>query len=145
MRFGLPDPVLAMPAWEQLPDVWMSHDDPSESVMMQVPGAGPFVRCLLPVHLTGGFTITFGVWLSVHPDDLQDAFRVWWKPEYRDLILEGVLANALPVWGLLGSPAQARVVDDDETPYITDSPDDALSRVLREQWTHDEILAALPR
>jgi hypothetical protein len=49
------------------------------------------------------------------------------------------------VWGLLGSPAQARVVDDDETPYITDSPDDALSRVLREQWTHDEILAALPR
>ncbi len=66
--------------------------------MMQVPDAGPFVRCLLPVHLTGGFTLTFGVWLAVHPDDLQHAFRVWWEPEYRELELDALLANRLPVW-----------------------------------------------
>lgn len=143
MRFRLPDPVAATPGWERLPGVWLSHDDPNESIMMQVPEAGPFIRCLLPVRLSGGFTVTFGVWLSVPPEDLQHAFRVWWEPEYRDLVLDGMLANALPVWGLFGSPARARVVHDDETPYIVESSQQDLSRVLNEQWPHDELLAAL--
>lgn len=144
MRFRLPDPIAATPGWESLPDVWLSHGDPNDSVMMQVPDAGPFIRCLLPVHLTGGFTVTFGVWLSVPPQELQHAFRVWWKPAYRDLLLDGVLANALPVWGLFGSPARARVLDEEETPYIVESWHGGLSRVLTEQWPHDELLAALP-
>jgi len=30
--------------------------------MMQVPGLGAFVGGLLPVRLTGGHTVTYGVW-----------------------------------------------------------------------------------
>jgi hypothetical protein len=112
--------------------------------MMQVPTVGAFVRCLLPVGLTGGFAVTFGVWVSVHPDDLQRAFDVWWEPEYRDLTLDGRLANELPVWGLLGAPVHARVRDEGETPYVVRSGDKGMARVLTEQWDHDRVLAALP-
>jgi hypothetical protein len=28
---------------------------------------GAFLRALLPVQLTGGYTVTFGVWVGVHP------------------------------------------------------------------------------
>lgn len=144
VRFRLPDPVAAIGA-QGLPDgSWMSHEDPTTSVMMQVPNVGPFVRCLLPVHLTGGYSVTFGVWLAVPPEDLQRAFRIWWEPEYRDLVLGGYLGNTLPVWQLLGAPATADVRDVNETPYVTGSSDGALLRVLSEEWPHEELLAALP-
>ena len=48
--------------------------------MMLVPNVGPFVRALPPFGLTGGYTVTFGVWVAVHPDDLQRAFAVWCEP-----------------------------------------------------------------
>lgn len=144
VRFRLPEPVVRSADREGTPGTWLSHGDPDRSVMMQVPLLGGFVRCLLPVQLTGGFTVTFGLWLSVHPDDLQRAFSVWWEPRYRDLALDGRLANELPVWGLLGVPAQARVQNEDETPYVHHSRDPSLARVLSEQWPHDEILATLP-
>jgi hypothetical protein len=63
--------------------------------MMQVPGLGAFVGALLPVRLTGGHTVTYGVWVSIDPRDLQRALAVWWQPEYAGLTLDGVLANAL--------------------------------------------------
>ena len=144
VRFRLPEPVHSMEHQERAPGVWMSHDDPNESVMMQVPNVGPFVRCLLPVHLTGGYTVTFGVWLAVHPDDLQRAFKTWWEPEYRDLALDGYLANKLPLWGLLASPARAEVRDENETPYIVQSSETELARVLTTQWPHEMVLASLP-
>jgi len=144
VRFRLPDPVLATDEQDRTPGVWMSDTDANAAVMIQVPNVGPFVRCLLPVRLTGGFTVTFGVWLAVHPDDLQRAFRVWWAPEYRELVLDGFLANKLPVWGLLGSKARAHVRDENQTPYIFQSPDPTLSQVLSDEWPHEEILAPLP-
>ena len=143
-RFRLPDPVLELPEREQTPGTWMSHSDANESVMMQVPDAGAFVRCLLPVRLDGGYTVTFGVWLSVHRDDLRAAFQAWWEPEYTDLVLEGRLGNALPVWGLLAAPATAFVLDPDATPYITSSPDVRLADVLARDWPHEDVLNALP-
>ena len=112
--------------------------------MMQIPGIGAFVRCLLPVHLTGGFTVTFGVWLAVDPADLQRAARTWFAPDYHDLVLDGWLANDLPVWGLGGTPAHASVRDPDQTPYVDGSSDTALSRVLSDEWEHDRLLSALP-
>jgi hypothetical protein len=144
VRFRLPDPVLDVPQREYTPGTWSSEADPSRAVLLQVPGVGAFVRCLLPVRLTGGHAITFGVWLGVHPDDLQRAAAVWWEPAYRDLVLEGRLANALPVWGLLAAPAEARVHDEDETPYVVGSPDPLLARVLSEAWPHEDVLAAVP-
>lgn len=61
--------------------------------MMQVPDVAPFVRALLPVHLDDGSTVTFGVWVAIHPDDLQRTARLWHEPEYEDLHLEGASAT----------------------------------------------------
>jgi hypothetical protein len=142
-RFTLPDPVLDTAAGESAPGTWMSHGDARSSVMMQVPSVGPFVRALLPVSLFGGFTITFGVWLLVHPDDFQRAYRIWWEPEYADLVLDGWLANALPGWGLLATPVRAVVRDPEETPYCSESPDQRLNAVLSQRWPHDVVLDAI--
>jgi hypothetical protein len=144
VRFTLPDPVLDLPDRERTPGTWLSHADAGTAVMMQVPGAGPFVRCLLPVGLTGGHTVTFGVWVGVPPEALRRAFRLWTAPDYPDLVLDGRLANALPGWGLLGAPVRATVRDPDETPYCTSSGDPLLQRVLTAEWPHEDVLAGLP-
>jgi hypothetical protein len=143
IRFRLPDPVQETIEQENAPGAWMSHADAQTSVMMQVPDVGPFVRSLIPVALTGGYTVTFGVWLLVDPDDLQRAFKVWHEPAYLDLELEGWLANALPGWGLLGKPVKAAVRNRQHTPYCVDSTDAVLSAVLTQEWRHDLVLDAL--
>jgi hypothetical protein len=56
VRVILPDPVLAMPVDERASRTW--GGDP----LLQVDGAGAFVRRLLLVHLTGGLLLTFGTW-----------------------------------------------------------------------------------
>jgi hypothetical protein len=143
VRFTLPDPVLATEGREHVRGAWLSHDDARTSVMMQIPGVGPFVRCLLAVRLSGGHSVTFGVWIGVSPDDLQRAFRLWWAPEYTGLVLDGRLANALPGWGLLAAPVRAAVRHPDETPYCISSPDPVLARVLGAEWPHEQILNAV--
>ena len=57
--------------------------------------------------------------------------------------MNGWLANAVQRWGMLASPVSAAVRDPDETPYCTSFTDDALSRVLTEQWDHSLVLAAV--
>jgi hypothetical protein len=122
----------------------MTETDPWRAVMMQVPDVGDFVRVLLPVQLTGGFTVTFGAWLGVSRDDFLRAFKMWWAPEYSRLRLDGLLANAIPPWGLLGEPVEAGVRDPDETPYCERSSSRELARVLNDEWPHEDVLAALP-
>jgi hypothetical protein len=145
VRFQLPDPVLELAERERTPGTWMSHADANTSVMMQVPGVGPFCRCLLPIHLDGGYTLHFGVWVAIHPDDLQRAFGIWWTPEYERLKLDGFLANALPGWGGLAAPVHAAVRNTDHTPYVVASTDEHLARVLGTTWSHEDALARLPR
>jgi hypothetical protein len=111
--------------------------------MMQVPGVGAFVRSVLPIRLSGGFSVQFGVWLLVHPDDLKRAFEIWWDDQYPTLVLEGWLANNLPHFGLEGAPAEARVLDENVLPYVVDSSDEPLSRVLNQEWPHEQLLAEL--
>jgi hypothetical protein len=105
---------------------------------------GGFVRALLPVQLTGGHTVTFGVWVGVHPDDLRRAFETWWTPEYFHLRLEGRLANALPAWEVLGVPVTLAVKDPEATPYCVGSSSQGLHSVLTNEWDHERILAGLP-
>jgi hypothetical protein len=112
--------------------------------MMLVPDLGGFIRALLPVQLTGGYTVTFGVWVGVHPDDLKRAFDVWWAPEYTDLRIRGRLANALPGWDVFGVEVDLAVTDPDATPYCVDSPDSKLRAVMTSYWDHELILSALP-
>lgn len=122
----------------------MNHSDPTTAVMMQVPDLGAFVRVLLPVALVGGDTITFGVWLGVHPDDLRLAFETWWEPDYADLVLDGRIANDVQPWGLLARPAHAVVRDPNQTPYLTSSEDTMTHDVLTKEWPHAEVIDALP-
>jgi hypothetical protein len=144
VRFGLPDPVLDRSRGGLPEGTWLSHADPRTSVMMRVPGLGAFVRALLLVRLTGGHTVTYGVWVSTSPADLQRAFAVWWQPEYARLKLDGVLANAPQPWGLLAAPVSLVVRDPDQTPYCVDSPDLLRSRVLTEQWPHPVLTEQWP-
>ena len=55
----------------------MSHRNARDSVMMQAPSVGAFVRALLPVRLSEGHTLTFGVWLAIEPRQLQTIFALW--------------------------------------------------------------------
>ncbi|HEY3558157.1 MAG TPA: hypothetical protein VGL05_11870 [Kribbella sp.] len=144
VRFTLPTPVLDLPDREHTPGTWMSHATPRESVMMQVPGNGAFVRVLLPVQLDGGYQVTFGVWLGIHPQQLQETFAVWWEPSYADLRLDGILANQIEPWGLFPTAVTATVRNPDETPYITSSTDPQLTTVLTTTWPHEDVLAYLP-
>jgi hypothetical protein len=137
--------VLHLRKQERTKGTWMDGKDPQTSDLLQVPQAGPFVRSLLVVQLTGGYTATFGVWVGVHPDDLQRAFAAWSSDEaYRGLTIEGRLANKLPGWGLLGAPVRSVVEDVKELPRIVESSDPALSEVLTTEWPHEEVLVRLP-
>jgi hypothetical protein len=98
IRFRLPDPVLQAPGRERVEGAWLSHGDPETSTMMQIPQVGQFLRALLPIRLTGGFVLTYGLWVLVRPADLQRAFGVWWQPDYQRLRVSGWLANAVPPW-----------------------------------------------
>lgn len=66
IRFRLPDPVLAHPGSEYADDTWGLIDgDPMQSSFLMVQHVGCFLRALLPVQLTGGYSVTFGVWIAV--------------------------------------------------------------------------------
>lgn len=140
----LPDPVLEIPERDQRPGTWKTDEDPNAAVMMMVPDVGAFVRALLPVQLTGGHMVTFGVWVGVEPDDLKRAFDAWWSPEYAQLHLHGRLANALPAWEVFGVPVSLAVTDVDATPYCVASTDAELQAILTTEWDHEPVLATLP-
>lgn len=144
VRFRLPEPVLRLPDQERTEGTWLSEPDPNVAVMMQVPNVGAFVRCLLPVHLSGGYSLRFGVWLGIHPDDLKRAFNQWWEPTYDTLTFDGRLANRLPIWNLYDTPAHAEVVEADATPFIVSSESAELEHVLTDEWPHEDVLSALP-
>ncbi|MEV6559851.1 hypothetical protein AB0M22_29310 [Nocardia sp. NPDC051756] len=145
IRFQLPDPVLDLPDRELTAGTWMSGPAPNDSVMMQVPGMGAFIRVLLPIDLTAGYTLTYGAWLAIDPRELVPIFEVWYAPEYTGLVVNGWLANAIEPWGLLASPVVATVRDADQTPYCDHSGDPLLDRVLHEQWPHELFLDDLGR
>lgn len=144
IRFTLPDPVLSLPEREHTEGIWMTGSTAQESVMMQVPGSGAFIRALLPVRLTGGYLVRYGVWIDVRPDDFLEAVRVWWTPEYADLRLRGRLANAVEPWGLLAAPVEIAVLDPDQTPWCVESSDDEFSRLLELEWPHQLVLGTPP-
>ncbi|HEY0870846.1 MAG TPA: hypothetical protein VGD55_10650 [Acidothermaceae bacterium] len=121
----------------------MSHATATQSVMMEVPGVGAFVRALLPINLTGEHKLTYGVWLAIDPRELPGVFDVWWEPGYAQLQLAGLLANVVQPWGMLGSPVLTEVRDPDQTPYCASSTDPTLNGVLTEHWDHDLVLGPI--
>lgn len=143
VRFVKPDPVVDA---GEIPtsDIWMTDADANASVMMQVNNVGAFVRALLPVHLTAGHTVTYGIWIAIDPRELRRVFDTWWSAQYADLVVDGLVANAIEPWGLLGTPVRLAVLDPDLTPYCVGSLDDRLRSVLTDEWDHEIVLSALP-
>lgn len=141
LRLRLPQPVLEalLDDEERAARTW------GNDVLMQVQGIGAFVRVLVPVRLSGGFSVTYGAWIGVHPDELRHAWEVWNHPEYMNLELQGVLANMLPPWDLETylRPLNAAPRSADELPYATRSSDAAMQRVLTNEWEHGPVLNAL--
>ena len=140
VRFTLPDPVRAVPTEDLARRTWGSD------VMMQVEGIGAFIRILVPIRLTDGYTVTFGAWLGVHPDDLRRAYEVWTTEKYLDLVFDGVLANGLPPWidETYRQPLLASVLTMDQIPYADGSDDTFVASLLTEEWAHDVVLPYLP-
>jgi hypothetical protein len=142
-RFRFPDAVVGL--LEAGLDESEIEGDQNKDVVIMVRDA-QFVRVLLQVRLTEGLHVTFGTWLEVGFDTLEKAAEIWWTPKYKDLVLSGSLANAVPPWGdeLLGAPATATVLNADHSPYVTSSGHPMLSKVLQDVWPSDVILSALP-
>jgi hypothetical protein len=143
VRFRLPDPVLNSPEQHRAEGSWLSDPDPNKAALMQIPNVGPFIRALLPVKLEGGHELRYGVWVAIHPDDLQHACRVWNAPEYGELRLTGYLANRVEPWGLFAVPVNLAVLNTDQTPFCVASPNDELNDLLTKEWPH-ELLGSLP-
>jgi hypothetical protein len=139
LRFRLPQAVLEVPESDRAARTW------GNDVLMQVQGVGAFVRVLIPVRLTGGYTVTFGAWLSVSPEDLRHAWEVWWQPEYSQLRLNGELANMLPGWerDTYLKSLQAAVLDPEKAPYAVDSSDTFMRSLLTKEWAHEPVLNAM--
>lgn len=103
-----------------------------------MPGIGSFIRSLLRVHLTGGFAVTFGIWLQVSPQELRRAndLLVGDDQTYATFRVQGHVANSIPLWGVqvLGKEVVAQVRDASELPLIVQSSDPLVSRVINEEW-----------
>lgn len=100
------------------------------------------MRSLLTVHLDDDTSLTFGLWLGIHPDDLQHLSRVWWEPEYADVSFTGYIANDLAPWSgeVLARPVRAEVLDPDAVPQVVASDDDLVARIVGGKWSPDVVL-----
>ena len=135
VRFGLPDAALAAPEEARRA---LGH-----SALLSVEGAGSFIRCLLPLALTGGTELVLGAWVETDEETLKHAAAVWEDAAYAELVVRGTLANAIRPWGetVLGAAVTARVADDDELPYVVEGRDEAARRLLAETWDRDHVLS----
>ncbi|MFI7000768.1 DUF2199 domain-containing protein [Nocardia sp. NPDC050175] len=145
LRFTLPDPVLAAPERERTPGTWMSDETAHTSELLMVPNEGAYVRATLPIKLTGGYTVSYGVWLLVHPGDWKPICDTWWKPAYADLRISGWLANTIPPFDIFAAPVLAVVRSPTQLPRCHLSTDPLLDRVLYDEWPHELFLDHLGR
>ena len=138
--FELPDPV-----WEMSPQERAARVA-GRRLAIVVEGMGSFIRVLLPVQLSDGYEIVFGCWLCVPSEQYERARKIWNQPGYDHLVLTGLLANAIKPWSsACWAPAIAKVRTADELPYVVESSDPTLSRVLREVWPHADAVRAWPK
>jgi hypothetical protein len=137
VRSTWPDPLLALPAADREATWGNEH-------LRAADGIGAFVRCLMPVRLTGGGTLEYSVWLRVPAEKVRHASEIWEAPEYADLRLEGTVANAVQPWAdLLGAPARAEVRDPESIPYLVADEGTLVHRILHDEWDRDDVLGRL--
>ncbi|GAA3350599.1 hypothetical protein GCM10020358_77160 [Amorphoplanes nipponensis] len=137
VRSTWPDPMLALSA-EDREAAWGNEH------LKAAEGVGAFVRCLMPVRLTGGSTLEYSVWLRVPAAELRHASEIWETPEYAGLRLDGTVANAVQPWpDMLGAPAGAEVRDPEAIPYLTAAEGTLMHRILHDEWDRDDVLSRL--
>lgn len=137
IRSALPDPILRLSP-QQSATAWGDRN------FQQADGVGAFIRCLMPVRLVGQGTVTYSVGLSVHPDQMRQAYEDWDTPAYAGLRLHGVVANAVKPWpALFGARARAEVRDINTLPYLVAEEGGLLSRVLTHEWDRDDVLSRI--
>jgi hypothetical protein len=119
----------------ELLDTW--GGDP----FLAIKNVGFFVRVVLPIKLSDGFAVDFGTWLEVPSEDFRTAWQTWNMPEYKDLVLEGYLANVIAPWPEFPHAlVKATVRDLDEVPIVTSSGSGDLMAVMMVEWPHARIL-----
>jgi len=125
-RLNRPDPLIGLPG-EQL-------GAPTGGLLVG-PDGDSYLRCLLPVRLTGGVELVFGAWMQISKVDAMYAHAVWDNDsEYKNLRVSGTFANFIAPWDLVGTPVEAAVLNADELPYYTSHP------LLEHEWDRDEVL-----
>ncbi|MCE7003841.1 DUF2199 domain-containing protein [Kibdelosporangium philippinense] len=129
-----------------MPDVAHEPDAEVEEVtsrLVRVRGAGGFVRCVMPVALTGDVRLWLGVWVRVSDTDFDYVVTVWSKEEYRELAVQGTLANLVMPWGyeIREAPLTATVREASQLPHADTSEHPMLHRVLTEVWNRDAVLS----
>lgn len=136
-RFGMPDCVAGGGAALRYPG--------GLRALLEAEGVGCFVRCLLPLALTGGTSLVVGTWVRVGEADLGVAQGSWESFAYEHLVLAGTLANAVAPFAeeLLHAPVVIGVRDRDELPYVTGSERPGVARLLATTWDRDHVLSCL--
>lgn len=137
VRLLLPDRIAERSEAERLLGVGLSDSDPSRAHFLEAAAYGCFVRSLLRVRLTDGYSLTYGLWVRVTPETAQRLGRVWENEDYYGLRFEGWLGNALPGLGHLDAPVTVGVVLAGDLPRVLGSPDPAAQTALSE--THERV------
>ena len=133
ITFGMPDVIFEIR--EELLDTW--GDDP----FLAIKGIGFFVRVIMPVKLTDGFSVNFGTWLEIHVNDFRKAWQTWNFPEYADLELQGYVGNNIEPWKRFPHAlVKATVRELEQVPYLTSSENEVFAKVLGETWPHADVL-----
>jgi hypothetical protein len=108
---------------------------------LAIKDVGFFVRVILPVKLSDGYSVDFGTWLEIFSEDFRTAWRTWNFPEYRDLVFEGYIANDIAPWGRLPHAlVRATVRDMAQVPVLTSCEDETIGRILADEWPHADVL-----
>jgi hypothetical protein len=103
---------------------------------------GFFIRVILPIKLNDGFAVDFGTWLEIDNEDFRTAWQAWNFPEYKDLAIEGYLANAVaPFDKFPHAVVKVTVREPEQVPYVTSSDNEFFTRLLTDTWPHASVLA----
>ncbi|MEU3605136.1 DUF2199 domain-containing protein [Streptomyces sp. NPDC035033] len=139
VMFGLPDVAFELPE--------EARRSPGPSALLALDGAGFFVRCLLPVRLTGDTELVLGAWVETDEETFRWAAGVWDDEDaYPELVVRGRFANAVQPWGeeVLGAEFTGRIRDVEELPYLVEGRDPVAARLLAGTWDRDDVLSRFP-
>jgi hypothetical protein len=119
----------------ELLDTW--GGDP----FLAIKSVGFFIRVILPIKLSDGYAIDFGTWLECGGDDFRKAWQSWNFPEYKDLEIEGYIANEIqPFDNFPHALVKATVREMEQVPYLTSSKNEVFSMLLDNIWPHADVL-----